>query len=107
MQQDNLTKLCRVDEVPVGGVHQAAPAGRDNEYAVYRLDGEYFCTDDICTHGLVFLSGGEVEDGQIFCPLHGGAFDIRTGKATAQPCRIPLKTYRVVQLGDELYADLG
>lgn len=80
--------------------------GGDHEYAVYRLQDTYYCTDDVCTHGMASLSAGEVADGQIFCPLHGGAFDIRTGAPSALPCRLALKTYQVVQIGDELFADL-
>ena len=64
-------------------------------------------TDDLCTHGMVSLSYGDVEDGIINCPMHGGAFDIRTGKPTALPCRMPLKTYKVVVVGDDLFAELG
>lgn len=86
---------------------QIAPPGHSTEYAVYRLDGEFFATDDLCTHAMVSLSYGDVVDGQIFCPMHGGAFDIRTGKPTELPCRLPLKTYAVVIDGEDLYADLG
>lgn len=84
-----------------------APQGLEAEFAVYRLDGQFYATDDMCTHGMVSLSNGDVADGQIFCPLHGGAFDIRTGKATELPCRQALKIYAVVVQGDELFADLG
>ncbi len=105
--QNGLTRLCHIGEVPAAGVRQVVPRGADSEYAVYRLGDEFFCTDDICTHGLAFLSGGEVEGGEIVCPLHGGAFDIRTGKATRQPCRVPLRTYQVVRVGDGLFADLS
>src|SRR5437660_1130518 len=85
------TRLCRTDEVPERSVKQVAPAGFDAEFAVYRLDGEFYASDDLCTHAMVSLSFGEVEDGQIFCPMHGGAFDLRTGQPTAAPCRMPLK----------------
>jgi len=102
-----LTRLCPAADVPEQGVKQVAPPGRDAEYAVYRLDGEFFATDDLCTHGMVSLSYGDVEDGIINCPMHGGAFDIRTGKPTALPCRMPLKTYKVVVVGDDLFAELG
>lgn len=106
MERDGLTRLCPAEQIPEGAVRQIIPNGGDVEYAVYRLDGEFFCTDDICTHGMVFLSAGEVEGDEIFCPLHGGAFDIRSGKPTAQPCRIALKTYKVFQIDGDLYADL-
>jgi nitrite reductase/ring-hydroxylating ferredoxin subunit len=105
--EQKLTRLCLAADVPEQGVRQVSPPGLDAEYAVYRLDGEFYASDDLCTHGMVSLSYGDVEDGQIHCPMHGGAFDIRTGKPTAQPCRFALKTYKVVVIGDELYADLG
>jgi len=102
-----LTRLCRADEVPEKGVKQVAPPSLDAEFAVYRLDGEFYCSDDLCTHAMVSLSYGEVDDGQIFCPMHGGAFFIKTGKPSAAPCRMPLKVYRVELIDGELYADLG
>ena len=105
--QQMLTRLCSISDVPEQGVKQVAPPGLDAEYAVYRLDGGFYATDDMCTHAMVSLSYGDVENGQIFCPLHGGAFDIRTGKATELPCRLALKTYTVVVVGDELFADLS
>jgi nitrite reductase/ring-hydroxylating ferredoxin subunit len=102
-----LTRLCRASDVPEQGVKQIAPPGRMSEYAVYRLDGQFYASDDLCTHAMVSLSYGDVADGQIFCPMHGGAFDIRTGKPTELPCRLPLKTYAVVTIGEDLFADLG
>jgi nitrite reductase/ring-hydroxylating ferredoxin subunit len=90
-----LTRLCRASDVPEQGVKQIAPPGRMS------------ASDDLCTHAMVSLSYGDVADGQIFCPMHGGAFDIRTGKPTELPCRLPLKTYAVVTIGEDLFADLG
>lgn len=105
--EQRLTFLCKASEVPDEGVKQVSFLAEGVEYAVYKIGGEYFCTDDMCTHGMVSLSQGEVEGCQIFCPLHGGAFDIRTGQATERPCRIALKTYKVEVIGDELHADLS
>ena len=104
---NSLTRLCAAAEVPENGVLQVIPRGMNAEFAVYRLDGAYYATDDMCTHGMVSLSQGEVVDGQIFCPLHGGAFDIRTGKATELPCRQALKVYNVVAVENDLFADLS
>lgn len=94
--------------MPENGVIQVIPGGRINaEIAVYRLDGAYYATDDPVHHDMAALPQVEVVDRQIFCPLHGGAFDIRTGKATEVPCRQPLKIYKVVAVGDELLAELS
>jgi len=51
--------------------------------AVYNLGGQFFATDDTCTHGDASLSEGEIEEGEIYCPFQYGAFDIRTGKRRA------------------------
>lgn len=101
------TFLCKMDDVAENGVVQATPPGFDDGIAVYRLNGEYFATDDMCTHALVSLSGGEVENGIIYCPLHGGAFDIRTGAPKEYPCTRPLKTYRVEVKDGGLFADMS
>lgn len=87
--------MCAVEDLTDGGVRQVSAPGFDEDFAVYKMGDEFFVTDDLCTHGMVSLSAGEIVDGQIYCPLHDGAFDIRTGKATVLPCRIALKTYPV------------
>jgi carbazole 1,9a-dioxygenase ferredoxin component len=63
--------------------------------AVFNVDGEFYVTDDTCTHGDASLCEGDVEGGIVECPFHQGAFDVRTGKVISAPCSIPLKTYDV------------
>ena len=103
----SMTFVCKTTEVPQNGVKQITLPAFDEEFAVYNLDGEFFVTDDMCTHGMVSLAGGDVEDGHIFCPLHGGAFNIRTGAATELPCMVKLRTYPVEVRGEEVYAALS
>ena len=71
--------------------------------AVYRLDGDYFCSDDLCTHGEASLADGEIEDGSIICPFHLGAFCIRTGEPTAAPCTEAVQVHAVHRDGEALY----
>ena len=63
--------------------------------ALYRSDGEFFATDNVCTHAYALLSDGFLEDGCIECPLHQGRFDIRTGRALCAPVPVDLTTYPV------------
>lgn len=63
--------------------------------AVFNVDGEFFVTDDACTHGPGSLSEGYLERDVIECNFHGGRFNIRTGEVVGPPCLIPLKTYPV------------
>jgi len=67
--------------------------GRD--IAVARVAGQLHAFDNICTHQHAFLSDGVIEDGCIECPVHGGRFDLLTGRAVAPPAMVPLRRYRV------------
>lgn len=62
---------------------------------VFARDGEYFVTDDICSHGAAALSEGELMGYEILCPHHHGGFDIRSGMPTRAPCVIAIRSYAV------------
>jgi len=70
--------------------------------AVFNLNGEYYVTDDVCTHGPGSLSEGEINGDEVECDFHNGAFNIKTGEPTAPPCMIPLKTYKTHIESDEV-----
>lgn len=68
----------------------------DMEITVYHLDDGFYATSDTCTHEDCSLSqDGEIEKHEIICTCHGGAFDIKTGKATRMPCVSPIETFPV------------
>ena len=69
-------------------------------------DGEFYATDDICTHAYASLSEGYIEDGCVECPLHAGLFDIKTGKAQGVPVTEDIKTYPVRVEGENIYIEL-
>lgn len=75
--------------------------------ALYRIDGEFFATQALCTHATALLSEGYIEDGCIECPLHQGRFDIRTGKAMCAPVTVDLRTYPVKRDGEDIYLSLA
>jgi nitrite reductase/ring-hydroxylating ferredoxin subunit len=85
--------LCRKEEVHTGKVIRIEKGAL--VVAVFNLDGEYFVTDDACTHGPGSLSEGCIEGDTIECDFHNGAFNIRTGAVVTPPCMIPVKTYPV------------
>jgi naphthalene 1,2-dioxygenase system ferredoxin subunit len=63
--------------------------------ALYQVEDEYFASAVLCTHGQASLADGYLEDFLIECPLHQGAFDIRTGEAVGAPCTIPVRVFPV------------
>jgi 3-phenylpropionate/trans-cinnamate dioxygenase ferredoxin subunit len=62
-------------------------------YAVYRVAGQVYATDGLCTHEQVHLADGLVMEHVIECPMHNGRFDIRDGRALGAPACVNLKTY--------------
>lgn len=91
---ENTIEICAKDAVADGTVIKVEHG--DLELAVYHVDGEYFVTDNMCTHGPGELSEGYLEGHVIECDFHQGQFDIRDGTIVAPPCVIELKTYKVL-----------
>ncbi len=71
--------------------------------AVYRAKGQFYATQDLCTHEHAYLSDGVVVDCIVECPFHQGRFDIRTGKAIGPPVIEPLETYPIKVVDGRLY----
>tara|TARA_B110000196_G_scaffold287118_1_gene271228 strand:+ start:461 stop:796 length:336 start_codon:yes stop_codon:yes gene_type:complete len=72
------------------------------DIGIYKLEGEFYAIDDICTHAYACMTDGYIDDGQIECPLHGACFDIKTGKALTAPATIDLRPYEVKIEGDQI-----
>ncbi|WP_370267632.1 MocE family 2Fe-2S type ferredoxin [Nioella sp.] len=76
-------------------------------FAIYHSpDGEFFCTDGLCTHEKVHLSDGLVQDYEIECPKHNATFDYRTGEALRAPACVNLNTYPVKVEGDRVMVQI-
>ncbi|GAB2975741.1 MAG TPA: non-heme iron oxygenase ferredoxin subunit [Actinotalea caeni] len=83
------------------------PDGSLVEVALVRAeDGEYYAINDVCSHGQVSLSEGEVEGTTLECWLHGSTFDLRTGRPTGLPATRPVPTYPVTYDGDDVLVDV-
>lgn len=104
MTDSNRIELCSTSDVPEG--EAILVEKNDLELAVYNVDGSFFVSDDHCTHGPGSLSDGFLDGFEIECDFHGGCFDVRTGEVTQPPCTIPIKTYTVSVVEDQVCIDL-
>jgi biphenyl 2,3-dioxygenase ferredoxin subunit len=84
-------ELCKASDVEPGAALKVEHG--DLVLAVFNVDGEFFVTDDACTHGPGSLSEGYIEDDVVECNFHNGQFNIKTGEVVAPPCMVPVKTY--------------
>jgi len=86
--------LCGTADVSPGNALKVETG--DLTLAVFNLDGEFYVTDDLCTHGPGSLSEGYIEGDVIECNFHNGQFNIKTGAVVGPPVMVPIKTYKTV-----------
>ena len=102
---ENWIKVAARADVAPGAV-VGVKAG-DLDIAVYNIDGQFYATDNICTHAQALLSDGWLEGDIIECPLHGGSFEVKTGKGVAAPVTCDLKTFPVRVRGDVIEVNVA
>ncbi len=96
---------CAVDDVDEEDLITWEHGGK--LYAIYNTEKGFFATDGLCTHEEQSLEEGLVVGCVIECPLHGGRFDICTGKALSTPVSINLATYPVKVEGGRVYVQVS
>jgi biphenyl 2,3-dioxygenase ferredoxin component len=98
------TRVCGLTDVPEGEtlkVERGAEA-----VAIFNVAGDFFATQDQCTHGQWSLAEGGYLDGDVVeCSLHMGKFCVRTGKVKSPPPCLPLKIFPIRVDGDDVLVD--
>jgi nitrite reductase/ring-hydroxylating ferredoxin subunit len=104
MSSPTRIELCSADEVSEGTAIRVETG--ELILAVFNVDGEYFVTDDTCTHGPGSLSEGYIDDDVVECNFHNGQFNIRTGEVVSPPCMVPVKIYPTVVENGKVFIDV-
>ncbi|HRG50762.1 MAG: Rieske (2Fe-2S) protein [Cellvibrionales bacterium] len=58
---------------------------------LFQCDDQIHIVDNTCPHAGAALDRGSIRSGQLICPWHGIAFDVRTGQAAT--CGLQLVKY--------------
>ena len=97
------TRVAAAGEVAPGNAIKVEVNGR--EFALYNVDGAYFCTSNICPHQGAPLAEGMLEGSQIVCPWHAWVFDVKTGQSPVNPrAKIPCVPVKVE--GNDVFVNL-
>ncbi|MFW6074354.1 MAG: non-heme iron oxygenase ferredoxin subunit [Chloroflexota bacterium] len=97
---DEFKTVARVDELKPGEM-RLVRIGRQR-IGLYNVEGEFFATDDTCSHEEASLTEGELFGDIVECPLHGAAFNVRTGEVEAFPAVVGIATFPVRVVDDEV-----
>ncbi|WP_321818417.1 MULTISPECIES: non-heme iron oxygenase ferredoxin subunit [unclassified Paraburkholderia] len=103
----DLVDLCASGDVTDGEIRRGQlPSG--HAVAIYCVSGEYFVTDDICSHGDASLSeDGSLDGYEVECSWHFGRFDVRSGAPCAMPCEHALRSWPVKIENGRVFVDAG
>jgi 3-phenylpropionate/trans-cinnamate dioxygenase ferredoxin subunit len=77
----------------------------DLTVAVFNVEGDYYCIEDVCTHDDGPVAEGALDGFSIECPRHGALFDIRDGSVLSMPAVVPVPTYEVRIEGDDILVE--
>ena len=88
--------------IHVGQVLPFIVAGR--LLAVGRTASGYFAVDGICPHAGGSLGEGEIDKECLICPIHGFAYDVRSGRGVDDDGHV--RVHRVELEGDVLKVEL-
>ncbi len=97
----------KVADLSDGEPHAVTVDGTD--VVLVRVGEDVHCIRDLCSHGQVPLSEGDVDtdDLTIECYLHGSTFDLRSGKPTCLPATEPVPIYPTKVEGETVMVDLS
>lgn len=97
----NLVRVAGKDDVKERSGKKVTLLGKP--VILVRMERErWFALSAICTHMNICQLDWNEERRELVCPCHGGAFDVY-GNVVQGPPSIPLATYPVERVGDELF----
>ncbi len=97
---DEFVKVASVSDIPPGDM-MSVRVGTE-EVLLVNLGGNLHACDDICTHAYANLSEGDLEEGELVCPLHGAVFDVVSGSPVTPPATEALRKFAIRVEGDDV-----
>ena len=101
-----MIRVASIADIPVGETRHFEVDGE--EIAVVNAGAYLYAISDVCSHEYFHLSDGEVDLDRltIECPKHGSAFDLANGHPLSLPAVLPVKTYGVKLVGEDVMVDV-
>ena len=96
----NYVKLANTDELAPGEL--VCITVGDKGILLVNSDGNFYATDEMCTHEDARLCTGFVKEGYVKCPLHGSRFKVTTGELLDGPSEEGVQQYAVKVEGEDI-----
>ena len=101
-----MIRVADISEIPLGEARHFDVDGE--EVAIVNAGAYLYAVSDVCSHEYFHLSDGEVDLDRttIECPKHGSAFDLESGRPLSLPAVLPVRTYGVKLVGEDVMVDV-
>jgi nitrite reductase/ring-hydroxylating ferredoxin subunit len=94
--------VAKVGDIGPGELKYVEAGPDDEPICLINFEGELYAMGDCCTHEYASLADGEIVGDELECPLHGGAFEIKTGMPASFPVVVRNVMYQVKIDGDSI-----
>ena len=93
MAETAFVKVAEVGELSPGDMKMVEVG--DDQIMLANVAGNIYACDNVCTHALFPLAGGDLDGEQVECPLHGSVFNVTTGQVVGPPADENLRVFQV------------
>ncbi len=77
MSETNFLAVADTTDIDLG--HSQSVHFNGVDILICHTEEGFFAVEDLCTHSMIPLCGGEIQGNYITCPLHGAVFDLTDG----------------------------
>lgn len=99
------TAAAKAAEIPPGTMKIVEADGI--RIALCNVGGKFYAIEDVCTHDDGPLGEGTLRGKEVECPRHGARFDVSTGRPTAMPAVVPVRTFPTVVENATVYIEVS
>ncbi len=100
MQEPTFHRVADAAQIAAGKMLEVDLAG--HSIVICRTKEGWHALDNVCTHAYAKMHEGRLRGNRLICPLHGASFDCRNGSVLGAPAVMPLKTYAIRRVGDDV-----
>jgi len=94
------TRVLKLSELPPNSKKRVEVGGKC--LLVCNNNGKLYAISNVCSHNEKPLERGRMGNGWIACPVHGARFDLATGAALNLPAKLPVATYELRVVEDNI-----
>ena len=98
---EEFVKVAQTDQLTPGRT-MLVEFGKFERILLVNFEGDYYAVEELCPHSGAALSEGDLYGEVVECPLHGSAFDVRTGQVLTMPAEDNLIVYPVRIEGNDI-----